>query len=263
MGSGVCDRLYCLTVGHEYVPRSWTLEGETDEAPVRLPLTALLVRSEGRWYLFDTGLGAEFRDPEFARRWYQWGDPELPGETGDPLLHALAACGVGTDEVDALVMSHMHVDHTGGLRYFADGRPVYVQSAELDFALSDAAVPAGLHPPHYEDPGIAWERLDGDAEIAPGIHALSTPGHSPGHMSYVIDTALTGRWLFPFDAVPMMENVERDAPIAVGSIPQQKPLIRESHDRVVELARRERARLQPGHCPRTWPQLDAPPAYYG
>jgi hypothetical protein len=52
---------------------------------------------------------------------------------------------------------------------------------------------------------------------------------------------------------------ERDAPIAVGSIPEQKPLIRESHDRLVELAKSEGARLLPGHCPRTWPALETSP----
>lgn len=262
MASGKCDLLHCLTVGYEFVPRNWTLEGETDESPVRLPLTALLVRSEGKWLLFDTGLGPEFRDVEFARQWYQWGDPELPGDDGDPLLHELAAAGVSLDQVDALVTSHFHVDHTGGIRYFADGRPVYVQGAELDFGLSDAAVPAGLYPAHYDDPGIAWQRLDGDAEIAAGIRAIHTPGHAPGHMSYLIDMAESGLWLFPFDAVPMLENVERDAPIAVGSIPEQKPLIRESHDRVVALARSEGARLQPGHCPKSWPALGGRPVEF-
>ena len=66
-------------------------------------------------------------------------------------------------------------------------------------------------------------------------------------MSYLIDLASGETVLFAFDAVPTMENVERDAPIAVGSIPEQKPLIRESQDRVVALARR-RAR---GCCPGT------------
>jgi N-acyl homoserine lactone hydrolase len=253
-----CERLYLLTVGYEFVPYSWTVESETDESPIRLPLTALLARTDDRWLLFDTGLGAEFRDVGFSRRWYRWGDPEMPGDEDDPLLDQLRQCGVALDEIDALVMSHLHVDHTGGIRYFADGRPVYVQGAELDFGLSDAAEPAQYRP-HYDDPSISWQRLDGDAELAPGIRAVFTPGHAPGHQSYLIELAESGTLLFPFDAVPMIENVERDAPIAVGSIPEQKPLIRESHDRVVALARSEGARLLPGHCPRTWPALRGAP----
>jgi glyoxylase-like metal-dependent hydrolase (beta-lactamase superfamily II) len=253
-----CERIHLLTVGFEFVPRFWTLEGETDEAPIRLPLTSLLASSEGRWFLFDTGLGPEFHDPEFSRRWYQWGDPELPGEDPDPLLDQLRRCGVSIDEIDCLVQSHLHVDHTGGIHRFADGRPVYIQRAELEFGLSDAAEPAQYRA-HYDDPKIAWQLLDGDAEIADGIRAISTPGHAPGHMSYLVELEESGRVLFAFDAVPMMENVERDAPIAVGSIPEQKPLIRESHDRLVQLARSEDARLLPGHCPRTWPALDGEP----
>ena len=68
-----CEQLFLMTVGYEFVPYAWTVEGETDESPIRLPLTALLARSEGRWLLFDTGLGPEFHDLEFSRRWYQWG----------------------------------------------------------------------------------------------------------------------------------------------------------------------------------------------
>jgi glyoxylase-like metal-dependent hydrolase (beta-lactamase superfamily II) len=182
----------------------------------------------------------------------------MPGDEDDPLLDQLGRCGVSIDEIDGLVMSHLHVDHTGGIRYFADGRPVYIQGAELEFGLSDAAEPAQYRP-HYDDPAIDWQRLDGDTEIANGIRAISTPGHAPGHMSYLIDLPESGTLLFSFDAVPTMENVERDAPIDVGSIPEQKPLIRESHDRVVRLARTEGARLLPGHCPRTWPALGGTP----
>jgi N-acyl homoserine lactone hydrolase len=256
-----CERVFLMTIGYEFVPRAWTLEGETDESPIRLPLTSLLVRTDGRWFLFDTGLGPEFRDVEFSRRWYQWGDPELPGDEADPLLDQIGQCGFGIDDVDALVQSHFHVDHTGGIRYFAEGRPVYVQGAELDFGLSEAAEPAQFRS-HYDDPAIAWQRLDGDAEIAEGIRAISTPGHAPGHMSYLIELPESGKLLFAFDAVPMMENVDRDAPIAVGSIPEQKPLIRESHDRVVALAKSEGARLLPGHCPRTWPALGGTPVEF-
>src|SRR5207253_2187976 len=106
------ERLHLMTVGYEFVPKAWVFEGETDESPVRLPLTSLLARTEGRWFLFDTGLGPEFRDVEFSRRWYQWGDPELPGDDPDPLLDQLRRCGVSVDEIDALVMSHFHLDHT-------------------------------------------------------------------------------------------------------------------------------------------------------
>jgi glyoxylase-like metal-dependent hydrolase (beta-lactamase superfamily II) len=253
-----CESVHCLTVGYEFVPRNWTLEGETDESPVRLPLTALLVRAADRWILVDTGLGPEFRELEFSRRWYQWGDPEMPGDDPDPLLDQLRQCGVSLDEIDALVMSHLHVDHTGGIRYFADGRPVYIQAAELDFGLTDEAEPAQYRP-HYDDAAIDWQRLDGDAEIADGFRAFHTPGHAPGHQSFLIELAGGDRVLFPFDAVPMMENVDRDAPIDVGSLPEQHHLLRESHDRVVALAKSEGARLLPGHCPTTWPALDNVP----
>ena len=184
-----CDRLYCLTVGFEFIPYLWAVEGETDESPIRLPLTAVLARSEGRWFLFDTGLGPEFRDVEFSRRWYTWGDPEMPGEDPDPLLDQLRQCGVGIDEIDTLVMSHMHVDHTGGIaRYFADGRRVFIQGAELDFGLSDAAEPAQYRP-HYDNPDINGAGPEPrppreptsptPSSAVPGLASSGSPGSGP------------------------------------------------------------------------------------
>lgn len=257
--SGTCEQLYCLTVGWEYVPRSLILSPDEDESPMHLPLTALLARSDDRWLLFDTGLGPECRDHDFASQWYQWGDPELPGEGDeDPLVHELGRVGVSIDEIDALVISHLHVDHTGGIRHFADGRPVYIQRAELEHALSDEANPALHYKPHYDDPAINWQQLDGDAEIAPGIRALSTPGHAPGHMSFLIDLPDSGRWLFAYDAIPTIKNVEMNRHIAICSVPGQEEMIPRAQQRVLDVAKSEGARMQPGHCPETWPGRTEP-----
>jgi glyoxylase-like metal-dependent hydrolase (beta-lactamase superfamily II) len=158
-------------------------------------------------------------------------------------------------------VSHLHVDHTGGLSHLAAGPPVFVQRAELEYGLDVATEAQGYWPADYADERIRWQPLDGDAEIAAGIHALSTPGHAPGHMSFRIDMAVSGSWLFAFDAVPLAENVERDDPIGVGSRAEDAPLRRTSHDRLVALAEESGARLVPGHCPTTWPGLPAPPSF--
>jgi N-acyl homoserine lactone hydrolase len=50
--------------------------------------------------------------------------------------------------------------------------------------------------------------LDGDAEIADGVRAITTPGHTPGHQSVMVDT-MTGRYCIAGDAVMWHENLER------------------------------------------------------
>ena len=85
-------------------------------------------------------------------------------------------------EVVAIVNTHLHFDHCGGNGRFGDV-PIYVQRAELEGARGEDYVEEWVHVD-----GARYELLDGDAEVVPGISALSTPGHSPGHQSVVVET---------------------------------------------------------------------------
>lgn len=255
-----CTALYTLTLGHEYSPESISLEGGSDEV-LRLPVIGILVRSPDGWYLLETGLNPEYcRDLEVCRTIYPFGDPEPNGE--DPIGEQLTACGVAVDEIAGVACSHLHVDHAGGLPRFADGRPVFVQRRELEFALERAGEPEAYWRPDYDRPGIAWHELDGDGPIATGIDAISTPGHSPGHMSYRVTMAESGTWLFAVDAIDLAKGIESNREIGWSADPADAPKRRQSHDRLVAMAEAEGARLVPGHCPVTWPSLRRPPEHY-
>jgi N-acyl homoserine lactone hydrolase len=84
-------------------------------------------------------------------------------------------------DVTAVVNTHLHFDHCGGNRRFA-GTPTYVQRAEYDAAVA---------PDYLEEwvrfPGAAYELLEGDAELFPGVSVLFTPGHSAGHQAVVVE----------------------------------------------------------------------------
>ncbi|MFD7918683.1 N-acyl homoserine lactonase family protein [Streptomyces sp. NPDC059740] len=135
------------------------------------PVLAYLVRHEGGLLLFDTGMGEG--DPEVDAH-YRPRRRGLPG--------ALAAMGVSPQEVTAVANCHLHFDHCGGNPALT-GRPVLVQRSELatarggDYTLD-----------HLVDfPGAAYEELDGEAEVWPGVHLLPTPGHTAGHQSLVVE----------------------------------------------------------------------------
>ena len=176
----VCTELYALTFGHEYSPQSISLEGGTDEI-LRLPVIGVLVRSPDGWFLLETGLNPDYcRDASLVRGIYPFGDPELEGD--DPLVEQLALCGVSLDEISGVAVSHLHVDHAGGLPRFVDGPPVTVQGRELEFALARAGEAEAYWRHDYESAQLRWRVIDGDAPIAAGIDAVFTPGHTPGHM---------------------------------------------------------------------------------
>jgi N-acyl homoserine lactone hydrolase len=251
-----CDRLHCLLLGWELCPESVSLEGGTRARILRLPIIGILVHGPGGWVLLETGCDPRPYGGATTHDIYRVGLPEFPTD-GDPLLDALAAAGVAPDELEAAAVSHLHLDHAGGLRHLAGRVPVTIQARELEFATQRAGRAEAYVREEYELDGLTWRAIEGDAEIAPGIDAVFTPGHTPGHMSYRVRMAKTGTWLFAVDAIDLAQGIREDRPIGYASDPADDALRRTSHDRLVALAQEEGARLVPGHCPETWPPLAA------
>ena len=95
---------------------------------------------------------------------------------------------------------------------FAGRVPVHAQRRELEYGLSNHPEPErnAIVRVDFDDPNIDWRLADGEAEVAPGITAVPTYGHTPGHQSFVVDldesvTGETGAhgYVFAFDAAGM------------------------------------------------------------
>ena len=120
--------------------------------------------------LVDTGIG---EGHSVIDDWY---GPEVVA-LGD----ALAVVNLEIADIAAVVLSHLHFDHCGQQRLV--DAPVFVQTAEHAEAQRSRYTIA-------EWAAIPRDRLrlvDGDDEIAEGVHLVGTPGHTPGHQSVVID----------------------------------------------------------------------------
>ena len=127
----------------------------------------------------------------------------------DPLPAALATVGLVVSDLSLAVISHLHLDHSGGIPLLAEaGVPVALQRAELDFAHSGRAVFVdGFRVQDWSDPRTRWELVDGDAERAPGVSVLATPRHNPGHSSLWVELPQTGTWIFAADAADLGQNL--------------------------------------------------------
>ena len=86
-------------------------------------------------------------------------------------------------DVVCVINTHLHFDHCGGNRLFA-GTPIHVQRAEREAARE----PDYTIPEWVEFDGATYVEHEGEAEIAPGVRVLPTPGHAPGHQSVLVDT---------------------------------------------------------------------------
>jgi N-acyl homoserine lactone hydrolase len=258
---GGVRRIVPLTLGWEDLPLSVSIHGASCTEMLREPVPGVLLLCDGGWLLLDTGFNtALITDPALRRRYH--GDPliqpVLPGP-GEPLEEALAGAGIGLDDIHAVAVSHLHNDHAGGLKLFAGRIPVHVQRTELSYGLSGTPAPEqhGIFRVDYDDPRIDWRQADGDAEIAPGVTAVLTAGHTPGHQSFVVDldpSAGGGGIIFAFDAADLTQNI--DGELAVGGFIDVEPEETAVQIRKLKRLAAERGyRLVPGHDPVAWPAL--------
>ena len=83
--------------------------------------------------------------------------------------------------VRLVINTHLHFDHSGQNAAFP-GVPIAVQQAEWDVAWGE-----GYTITEWLDfEGARYEKVRGDAEVAPGVSVLATPGHTPGHQSVLV-----------------------------------------------------------------------------
>ena len=136
------------------------------------PVYAYLVEDDEHLFLVDTGIGPAH---PLIDRLYQ--------PTRRDIVAALAQNnGIEPRDIDAIVISHLHFDHVGGAQFFA-GTPIYVQRAEREAAQA----PQYTIPEWLDFPAANWRLLDGDAELAPGLSVVWSPGHTPGHQAVAVN----------------------------------------------------------------------------
>jgi glyoxylase-like metal-dependent hydrolase (beta-lactamase superfamily II) len=259
-GATGVKRVVLLTLGWEELPKSWSVFGAPHDERMREPVPGVLVEVDGGWVLLDTGFNpALVRDEQLRRRFHDRFHgivPVLPAG-GDPLLDALDEAGVQVDEIGAVAVSHLHNDHAGGLRHFAGRNAVHLQRDELSFGLTPEAERHGIFRVDFDDPAIDWQLADGDTEVAPGITAVKTAGHTPGHQSFVVryDPSLGGGgFVFAFDAADLTENIDQE--LAIGGVIGCAPAETVANIRRLKaIAASESLQLVPGHDPDVWPRL--------
>lgn len=144
-----------------------------------------LVRTGNDVVLVDTGIGAQ---------------PLGAAGPAGALSDELSGQGIAPADITLVFMTHLHLDHVGW-NIASDGTPTfrrarYVMSrAEWDARPDHTARATGLGQPPYIDRCVTpldalgvLQLLDGEHALTNELTAVPTPGHSPGHMSVMIDS---------------------------------------------------------------------------
>ena len=179
-----------------------------DRNRVRLATNCLLVRGGGFVALVESGLGDRW-DAK-ARDLYAIDDRTT-------LAKSLERLGVRPEDVDALVLSHLHFDHAGGATRLEDGRAVtafpnatlYVQEVELAHARSPHERDRASYRPDDWEPWAQAGRLravSGEEEVRPGVTVVPVRGHNEGMQAIRVESE--GETAFYFaDALPTSAHV--------------------------------------------------------
>ena len=265
--SGV-KAVHLLTLGWERLPKAWSIDGWDPSDITVEPVPGVLVEVDGGFVLLDTGFNsALIKDPALYKRFH--GNNEniaaiLPDGIDEPLLDSLDRLGLSSDDVIAVVVSHLHNDHAGGLKHFTTGQPIYVQQLELEYGMSEHPGPErnGIFQIDYNDPRLNFVKVNGhesesEVSVVPGISVIPTFGHTPGHQSVIVEFAEASGgagFVFAFDAGDLRENFTNEW--AIGGTIDCDPALTVRHIRRLKALAHERGLiLVPGHDPVLWPRL--------
>ena len=169
--------------------------------------------------LFDTGLHPQIGTDFAARMGSAAGTfPIEMCDDGD-VVGQLRKIGLRPGDIDAVVQSHLHFDHAGGLE-FVQHAPIYVQTIELRTARNPPPYQADLYMPADFEHDLDWRLLDGDHDLFGdgAVRIVATPGHSPGHQSLMITFAGRPPLVLLGDAAYSLEKMrQRRLPAIVWS----------------------------------------------
>lgn len=250
-------RVVPLTFGWEHIPESISVDGGDPARRLREPVPGVLLEVDGGWILLDTGFNTPvLLDAQLRQRLAHMDiEDELVGDHGDSIERAFEFVGIDPRDVAMVGLSHLHYDHAGGVRWFAEHAPIHCQQRELDYALSlRAPEPEAFFRADFDDHRIDWRLSDGDAEIAPGLTAIATYGHTIGHQSFVVDLEDGTGFVFAFDAADLQRNLDEELPpgsVATGDREEAVESIR----RLKAIAAEKGYRVIPGHDPQFWPSF--------
>ena len=138
----------------------------------RIDVFAYLVLIDDRVVLVDTGVGTGNAYIEKTFR---------PSHRN--IVTELQKAGVRPEDVTVVVNSHLHFDHCGANTTFPNAT-FYIQSAELETARTTPYTVREW----FDYEGATLCPVDGDHQLTDHIGLLSTPGHTPGHQSLLVET---------------------------------------------------------------------------
>lgn len=258
-------QLYMFQTGTLRTKVKYIKMNQGDES-YEIPVPWFLIKHPKGNVIIDGGNAAEVAQD--ARGY--WGDIV---NAYDPVMDPTENCvaqarsvGVEPEDVRYVLQSHLHLDHSGAVGRFPRAT-YFVQRLEHDYARQpDWFAKAAYIREDFDRPGVDWKFLGGeytdnyDLFGDGAIRMIFTPGHSPGHQSFLVQLPNTGPVLLTIDAAYTLDHWEdRALPGLVCSAVDAVRSVR----KLRKIAEDTGAMVVTGHDPDGWRQFQhAPQNFY-
>jgi len=258
MPENLVQKLFILPCGYLNIDYSIFVTGKNMGKTIKAPVYSVLLIHDDGPILIDVGLNPDgLTEPEQA-----WGPraklikPEFTKD--DTIQERLRQLGLKVSDIKMVILTHLHWDHTGGLRFF-ENCPIIVQRAEYRFAFNpDTFVSAQYMNNHFDFP-LNYQKVEGDTVIAPGISVIATPGHTPGHQSILVRLNSGCSYIIPGDAICLEENLKLKIPPSnnVNNEQAMRSIYRLEH-----LSKILESKIIPSHDIVNWDSIKKSPNFY-
>jgi len=203
------ERAKVLPYGYRYdIERR---DGSITEG-VMVPVPVWIIEGAEKVILVDTGLGDV---DEVAHMQHRYGVDFVASRAADQdLVAGLARHGVHPNDVDVVVLTHLHFDHIGNTELFPNATFV-VQRDELPQGLCPPPFSMFYYPEYAYKISSVLDRIliiDGDVQLDPLVRLVKIGGHTPGCMTVYVDTPL-GRVCLTSDVMYNYKNLELNWPM--------------------------------------------------
>lgn len=208
--------------------------------PTETSINAFLLKTDNKVILVDTGAGEFF------------------GEVGGRLPQSLALAGFNPADITDILITHIHTDHSGGLatggKIMFPNATVHVHKADVDFFLDPANLKRGLLPQYHHEAkatiGLyqAMGKVKTFSEVATlfdGITAIPTPGHTPGHSFFRLDSL--GELMEFWGDIVHIESVQMPKPDVTINFDVDQDAAREQRTKQFDRGAKERKLIAAPH----------------
>ena len=247
-----------LTATHRYDKSISTFNRGAGQM-IEAPILAYLIETKNGRILYDVGCDYnKINNPVQREKYYNAAlsfDAPVMDES-QRLPNQLAKMGLSIKDIDVIFIGHLHFDHAGGLCDCGNVE-VHIQADELANAdIEDIA--------YFDDEIVKqanWQVKQGEYDLAPGVRAIASPGHTAAHMSLWIEMPTGAPIILAGDAADLSENIIDE--VAPGNCWQNNTeMAIASIRKLKHLAQAEQANLWPNHDMAFWRTLKQFPEFH-